>query len=210
METKWFKEQQKRAGVTADAIAKLRGADRSAVSRIYSGKQAMSLAWAKAFAEALGHPLDLILEKAGALEGETDAARAPLGAPPSSVIFSDAIPWTELERGEAPTPLIQALGGGSFPGEIWKVTRGSLAHMGFLPGDFLIVDTAGTPRTGDVVLADVYNRQDRATVLRRLENSVLVGAGDDPASQRVHFVDGVNVAIRGKVSASWRALPSAA
>ena len=57
MDDKWFKRQQKIAGVTAADIADRMGRARSNVSHILNGHQRMSLEWAKAFAEVLNVPL---------------------------------------------------------------------------------------------------------------------------------------------------------
>ena len=57
MDDKWFKRQQKRAGVTAEDIAEELGRDRSVVSRIYVGRQRMTLDQARVFAKVLEIPL---------------------------------------------------------------------------------------------------------------------------------------------------------
>lgn len=92
--------------------------------------------------------------------------------------------------------------------DIWTVRSGAMALQGYLPGDYMLVDTEQSERVknGDVVVAQIYdNAKNRAvTVLRRLEAHVLVAASIEPTDRRVHVVDGVNVVVRGKVIASWR------
>lgn len=203
MDDKWFKQQQKRAGVTADEIAKARGMSRVNVSHILTGRQRMSLDWAKAFAEVLQVPLATVLEKAGVTDAETAQTVAP------GFAESDAAAWVAglglAESSQVPT-IAQALGGGTPGVDVWRVKSRAMALAGILVGDFMLVDThqAERVKAGDLVIAQVYNRTGATTVLRRFEPPVLVAASADPDDGRVHVVDGVNVVIRGKVTASWR------
>jgi SOS-response transcriptional repressor LexA len=202
MDDKWFKAQQRRVGVTAEDIAKHRGLSRVNVSHILTGRQAMSLDWAKAFAEVLQVPLATVLEKAGAADPVTARQLVP------GFADSDATPFTlgpGLGPGQTVKTISEALG--ARPGvDVWKVKGRAMALGGILDGDFLLVDThqAERVRPGDVVIAQLYSRTDAITVLRRFEPPVLVAASADPAEGRVHVVDGVNVVIRGKVVACWR------
>lgn len=204
MDDKWFKQQQKRAGVTAGDIAARMGRARSNVSHIYSGQQKMSLDWARVFAEVLDVPLEDVLSHAGVL----DAPEAQRVSP--GFAESDVAPWTG-NGGTGPRlkPIAEALGGGRPGVDIWTVKSLSMAAGGYLPGDQLLVDTHQSERckAGDVVVAQRYDGQTGTaeTVLRRFEPPVLVAASTDPADGRVLVVDGNNVVIRGKVVASWRA-----
>ena len=203
MDDKWFKQQQKRVGVTADDIAKKMGRTRANVSHILTGRTRMSLDWAKAFSEVLQVPLATVLEKAGVTDAPTVQAVSP------GFAESDAAPWVAgpglAEAREVPT-IAQALGGGSPGVDVWQVRSQAMMLAGLLTGDFMVVDTHQAERVkpGDVVVAQVYSRTGATTVLRRYEPPVLVAASTDPADWRVHVVDGVNVVIRGKVTASWR------
>jgi len=205
MDDRWFKAQQKRVGKTADHIAAVLGRDRSVVSKILSGKQRMSLEWAQAFSEALEVPLATILEKAGVTDEPTTQRLAP------GFAESDAVPFTVGPSGGTGVTvktIAEALGGGRPGVDVWRVKGGALALAGYLPGDFLLVDqhAAERVRAGDVVVAQVYQRNGTAmTVLRRFEPPVLVAASCNPEEGRVHVVDGENVVIRGKILASWRA-----
>ena len=202
MDDKWFKAQQRRVGVTAIDIANKIGRSRSNVSHILNGHQRMSLEWAKAFAEVLQQPLDVVLEKAGVTDAPT-AQRVVQG-------FSeqDAVPWVQ-GFGIAETNSTKAIAAafGERPGvDIWRVNSHSMLLAGLLVGDFMLVDThqAERVRAGDTVIAQVYTRSSATTVLRRFEPPVLVAASADPADGRVFVVDGENVVVRGKVIASWR------
>lgn len=203
MDDKWFKQQQKRVGVTADEIAQKMGRTRANVSHILTGRQRMSLDWAKAFAEVLQVPLATVLEKAGV----TDAPTAQTIAP--GFAESDAAPWIPgpgLAEGQQVPTIAQALGGGRPGVDVWQVKGQTMALAGLLAGDFLLVDThqAERARPGDVVVAQIYTPRGANTVLRRYEPPVLVAASTSPEDGRVFVVDGVNVVIRGKITASWR------
>lgn len=202
MDDKWFKLQQKRAGITADQVAARLGRDRSVVSKILSGKQKMTLEWANAFADALQVPLATVLEKAGV----TDAPTAQTFSP--GFAESDAAPFVYgpgMAEGTQTRSIAQLLG--ERPGvDVWRVKSRAMALAGLIEGDFILVDTHAAERTrpGDVVIAQIYGRSGANTVLRRFEPPVLVASSADPADARVHVVDGHNVVIRGKVVASWR------
>lgn len=203
MDDKWFKQQQKIAGVTADEIANEMGRDRSIVSRIYTGRQKMSVEWAKAFAKVLDVPLDEVLRRAGVLD-QTQSRRIRPG-------FSegDAEIWIGKNADADRLDAIAAAFGGGKPGiDVWKMNSSAMALDGILAGDFLLVDSHQSElcRAGDVVVAQNYNWKtgDATTIIRRFEPPVLVAAGTDTDSKRVLVVDGNNVVIKGKVIACWR------
>jgi SOS-response transcriptional repressor LexA len=185
MDDKWFRRQQKIAGVTAEDIARHMGRARSNVSHILNGHQKMSLDWAQAFATVLKVPLDEVLHHAGVMDPPTAQQLRP------GFAESDAMPW-QGQGGDERRMTVLAEAIGARPGvDIWQVRGQALAFMGYMPGDMMLVDThaAERARAGDVVVAQVYDnaRGAAVTVLRR-----------------VHVVDGVNVVIRGRVTASWR------
>lgn len=201
IDTQWFKQQQRKAGVTAEQIAHHAGRDRTAVSHIYMGRQRMSLDWAKSFAEMLQVPLDEVLRRAG----EADAGTAQELSPGFSE--GEAAPFIPKETDRKTMTVAEAFG--SRPGvDVWQVRGGSMSLQGLLPGDMMLVDThvADRVRAGDTVIAQVYDqaRGKAATVLRRYEPPVLVAASPDPAERRILVVDGINVVVRGKIIASWR------
>jgi SOS-response transcriptional repressor LexA len=206
MDDKWFKAQQKKVGATAEDIAARMGRSRSNVSHILTGKQRMSLEWAKAFSEVLQVPVAEVLEHAGSIDRETAQTIRP------GFAESDAVAWVPgpgLGEGAA-TRSIAAVMGADRPGvDIWRVKSRAMQLAGYMPDDFILVDShaAERVRPGDVVIAQIYNNATgtAATVLRRYAPPVLIGASTDPEDARVHVVDRVNVLVRGKVVASWRA-----
>lgn len=202
MDAQWFKAQQKKAGVTAEDIADRMGRVRSTVSHIYSGRQRMSLEWAKVFAEMLDVPLSEVLERAGVAEESQARSLQP------GMAESDAAPFVIEGPAERNVSTIAELFGARPGIDIWRVKSASMSLQGLLPGDYMLVDThaADRVRAGDVVVAQVYdnNKGTATTLLRRLEPPVLVAASANPDEWRVHVVDGVNVVVRGKVGASWR------
>lgn len=165
MDARWFKDRQKQVGVTAEHIAARMGRARSNVSHILTGKQVMSLDWAKAFAEVLQVDLATVLEKAGLAE---PALVQPLRP---GFAESDAAPWVGRGADDRRVPEMAAALGARPGVDIWRVRSASMAMAGYLPGDFMLVDThqAERARPGDVVLAQIYNnsRGTAATVLRR-------------------------------------------
>jgi SOS-response transcriptional repressor LexA len=202
MDEKWFKRQQKIAGVTAEDIANAMGRARSNVSHILNGHQKMSLEWAKAFSEVLKVPLDEVLRRAGVMDEPTVRALQP------GFSESDAAPFV-AKPGDNRQVQMAADVFGARPGvDVWQVKSQALSYMGYMPGDYMLVDThaAERVRAGDVVVAQVYDnaKGTASTALRRYEPPVLVAASPDPEDRRVHVVDGVNVVIRGRVVASWR------
>lgn len=203
MDDKWFKAQQRRVGVTAEDIAARMGRVRSTVSHIYSGRQKMSLEWAKVFAEALQVPLAEVLKHAG-IASEHDVQQFQPG-----FSESDAAPFVSRGAEDRTVPAIGEVLGARSGVDIWRVKGQAMLLQGLLPGDYILVDThaAERVRTGDVVIAQAYDntRGTAATLLRRFEPPVLVAASTDADDRRVHVVDGVNVVIRGRVVASWRA-----
>lgn len=202
MDDKWFKRRQKIAGVTAEDIARRLGRDRSVVSRIYVGRQKMSLDQAKVFAEVLDVPLQDVLVHAGALEEGT--------APKTGTLEEgDAAPFRgQLGDNHRALAVAQALGAGQRKLDIWRVSSHAMSLAGYLEGDFMLVDEnmSELTRADDVVVADVFDGQSSKarTVLRRHSPPALVAASADPADGRVYMVDNTNVVIRGKVVASWR------
>ena len=164
LDDKWFKQQKRRAGVTDEDIAAARGVTRANVSNILNGRQRMSLDWAKAFAEVLQVPLATVLEKAGEAEPRVAQQLAP------GFAESDTIPWRpQAPEDRRPQSVAEVLG--QRPGvDVWRVKGASMVGAGYLPGDYILVDTHAAERVqpGDTAVAQVYARNGTAkTVLRR-------------------------------------------
>lgn len=210
MDDRWFKAQQRRAGVTTADIARRLGRDRTLVSRLYVGRQKMTLDQARVFSEMLGVDLPTVLEKAG-VAGPTVARTLTPG-----FSDSDVAPWQGQDN-HAPgavRDVARALGADRPGADIWRARTDAMALGGVLPGDFLLVDShaAERCRAGDMVVAQIYNnaKAQAVTVLRRFEPPVLVAASCDPDDARVHVIDGVNCLVRGRVLAVWRLADAAA
>lgn len=203
MDDKWFKQQQKRAGVSTEEIAERLGRHFSVVSRIYVGRQQMTMDQARVFADVLKVPLDEVVRRAGILSPPQSQEFAP------GFAESDAVAWQgpEPDRRRA-NSVAQALGLDRPGVDVWTVKGSAMALQGLLPGDLLLVDLNASElaRAGDVVIAQRYDHTagTATTLLRRYEPPVLVAASADPEDRKVHVVDGDNVVIRGKVVASWR------
>lgn len=200
MDEKWFKQQQRKAGVTAEDIAIRLGRDRSLVSRIYVGRQKMTLEQARIFAEVLGAPLSEILERAGVASSQVAQQITP------GFSEGDATPFIQ-QGAEARKASTIAEAFGARPGvDVWQISSRSMTQAGYLPGDFMLVDTHQAERAtaGDVVVAQVYSPRGAKTVLRRYFPPFLVAQTSPGEDEPPHVVDNSNVVIRGKVIASWR------
>lgn len=200
MDATWFKRQQRKAGVTSFDLGSAINRDRSVVSKIINGHQRMTLDQARAFASLLDVPLNEVLEKAGLAEPETAQKLMP------GFAESDAAPFVGKGPDDRRHDTIALAFGQRNGVDVWQVKGRGMDLAGYLPGDFILVDTFASERVkaGDAVIAQVYGRTTARTVFRRFMPPVLVAASTDPSEAGVHVVDGENVVIRGKVTASWR------
>ncbi len=200
MDAQWFKALQRKADVTSFDLGAAIGRDRSVISRIINGSQRMTLDQARIFADRLGVPLNEMVEKGGLANGTVAQQLAP------GFADSDAAPWAGQGAEGDRTRRIAELYGARPGVDVWQVKGRGMAFAGYLPGDFILVDThaAERVRRGDDVVAQVYRGAGARTVFRRYEPPVLVPMTCDPEDQGVLVVDGDNVVIRGKVVASWR------
>lgn len=196
----WFKAAQKRAGKTSYDLGDAIGRDRSVISRIVNGAQAPTLDQARILARELGVPLPEFIERAGMGDSNVAKEVSPGFTDGDAAIY---VPPTVSQQRERAIATVM----GQRPGvDVWRVKNRSMVLAGLLEGDFILVDThaADKVRSGDIVIAQLYNPHGATTVLRRYEPPVLVAASPDPADAKVHVVDGINVVIRGKVVSSWR------
>jgi transcriptional regulator with XRE-family HTH domain len=205
MDKQWLKTALRKAGKTSADLAQAIGRDRAVVSRITNGHQKLTIDQAKIFARELDADLADVLLRAGL----TDRPTAQIMAPGFSE--SDAAAWVPgpaLAEGAAVRGIAAVLGADRPGVDIWRVRSRAMQLAGYLPDDFILVDThaAERARPGDTVIAQVYNNATgtAATVLRRLDPPVLTAASADPEDCKAHVVDGVNVLVRGRVVASWR------
>lgn len=203
MDMAWFKQKQRQAGVTSFDLGMAINRDRSVISRIINGTQKMTLEQARAFAEVLQVPLTEMIERGGLADKPTAQELSPGFAESDAAVW---IPGSGLSETATVQTIAKAFGERSGV-DVWRVRTAAMALWGLLEGDFMLVDTHQAERVkpGDVVIAQIYTRTGANTVLRRFEPPVLVAASPWPSDGRIFVVDGVNVVVRGKVVASWRA-----
>jgi transcriptional regulator with XRE-family HTH domain len=206
MDENWFRARKKQAGVTDQDIADKIRRDRSVVSKIVHGGQKMSLEWARAFAEVLQVPIEEVLAQVETQDAPMSLAFDAPARPSRGFSEPDATPFDGQPAVETDS-VAKALG--KRPGvDLWLVRNGAMASAGLLPGDLMLVDThqAERLRPGDVVVAQIYNnlRGTAQTVLRRWLPPVVVSCPGAGETQSASVVDGINVLVRGKVTASWR------
>lgn len=196
----WFKDRKRRAGITNAELGARLGRDHTVISKIVAGSQRMTMEWARVFAEALQVPLTEVLEKTGMSEPQAAQQFAQGFSEGDAAPFVGASPDAQRTRSIAEVF-------GARPGvDIWRISTASMSLAGYLPGDFVLVDThqAERVKAGDVVIAQVYSPRGAKTVLRRWMPPVLIAHAAPTEDEPVYVVDNDNVVIRGKVIASWR------
>jgi len=89
--------------------------------------------------------------------------------------------------------------------DAWVLSSRGLEAIGYCPGDVLLVDLNGAPKSGDIVCAQLYTRPGNAeTVFRIFEPPYLVAATLDRALTKPLLIDNDQVGVRGVVIASIR------
>lgn len=115
----------------------------------------------------------------------------------------DASPFQSEEANPLATA-ITALRCGKNGVDPWVLHSRCLENVGYVPGDILIVDLNAVPANGDIVCAQLYDRNGKAeTIFRIFEHPFLISATMDPAQLMPVLVD-KNVLIRGVVISSIR------
>lgn len=110
----------------------------------------------------------------------------------------------EVERIDDLNAMAQAMKQGRNGVDAWLMKTRALELAGYIPGDTLIVDQGVSPNLGDVVIAQIYDRNGEAeTVVRIFEGSFLIAATTDPALISPIFIN-KDVLIRGVAIASLR------
>ncbi|HWT31847.1 MAG TPA: hypothetical protein VN240_12590 [Propylenella sp.] len=86
----------------------------------------------------------------------------------------------------------------------WVLKTRALEHLGYMPGDIVILDLNAPWRPGDIVCAQLYNheRGRTETIWRRYEPPYLIANSTDPAFLRPLHED--SVARKGAVLMSLR------
>lgn len=122
--------------------------------------------------------------------------RGPLG------FGEDAAPFTP-PAGDPITAVVAALAGHHEAVTLWTIRTRAVELAGFCPGDVAILDLNGTPQSGDVVCAQVYNwgRMTAETIVRVFERAspveLLVAKTLDPSLQQPIVIDGERVIVKG-------------
>lgn len=88
----------------------------------------------------------------------------------------------------------------------WSVETKLLNLEGYMPGDLVLVDLNETPRSGDVVVAQVTQSGNGKveTVFRKYEPPFLTCRTTEASYPRPELVDGERVIVMGVVVSAWR------
>lgn len=134
-------------------------------------------------------PIPHYQNKRGAMpEGFDEGESAPF----------DAHEFPALEKG------VKAIVGNNPNLVAWSLRSSALENAGFRQGDVLVVDTGATPREGDVVCAQIYDRHGSAeTAFRIYHKPFLVAASNAPRFLPPRMID-ARVDLRGVVVATLR------
>lgn len=198
--------------MTQAEAAALMGRTPTFLTRIYSGAQELKISEAEELAEILNSSRDEVLARAGLALPDMAPPSMPPGFHAARRVqpqgfANDAAPWVpqlddrERERVEdMASHLIKGHGGR----HIWQVKNRVMILDGFAEGDFMLVDQHMEPKSGDAVIAQVYdwNRGTATTVLRRFDPPVLIAASANPSEWKPLSIESVK--IMGVVTASWR------
>ncbi|MGB3316043.1 MAG: helix-turn-helix domain-containing protein [Albidovulum sp.] len=207
-----LREERERLGLSQEAFAALGGQKRLSQTRYERGERVPDSNYLAALSRA-GVDVHYVLtgrrSEGGAPDPLTPGGhRSGQTARTPGFCESDAEPFRGPDPMENRVGAVARMLGARAGVDVWKVRSTSMALAGYMPGDFILVDTRASvgASAGDVVVAQIYDDAagTATTVLRRFEPPVLVSASQVPDDLRVLVVDGEKVAIRGKVIASWR------
>lgn len=141
---------------------------------------------------------------AGFAPGEQGRAPRPRG-----LAEAEAAPFQPTGGAEAAAIVAWKAGRNGL--DPWILQSRALENAGYVEGDILMVDLNETPKSGDIVCAQVYDRAGRAeTVMRIYEHPFLVSATHDRNLFRPLLVDDDRVQLRGVVIGSLRPRRAAA
>lgn len=202
IDSDWFKEMHRKTGITQAETAAALGRAPTFLTRIYSGEQEMRLRDAKIISKLLQVPLAQVMIRAG-LGKEADLEEIP------EVVSGMAEPSTRYEVRQVENAEPASADASSNSVQSWRVETQSLASMGILQGDNLRIDLNAKPRTGDVVIAQIYDwRSGTAeTVIRGYHHPYLVKSGTNASEMKPETVDNERIVIKGVVTMVWRERP---
>ncbi len=135
-----------------------------------------------------------------------DVTAEPNSGHGSGFSESEAVPYEPKGRGSDIRAAVDALIANRRGCDPWELRTRALELAGYLPGDIVIVDLNETPRTGDVVCAQVYDweRGGAETIWRIYEEPYLVAASGERLHRRPLLVDRRNVVVKGVVRGLFR------
>ena len=201
---KWFREMHRKTGITQAEAAAVLGKAPTFLTRIYSGEQEMRIGEARSLSNLMQIPLSQVLIKAGLgkeadLDEVSESARG----------FSEAAADFEVRQIENVLP--ESLVEPSNTVQTWRVGTSTLQGLGVMPGDSLKVDPNEKPRTGDIVVAQIYDWRSGSaeTVIRGYSHPFLVKTGATVSDIKPETVDNERIVIKGVVTLIWRERPVA-
>lgn len=147
------------------------------------------------------YSIEKIERASGVPAFETSASALPL--PVAGFGEGDGEPY-HLSTDASLRDAISALKHGRNGVDPWVLKSRCLETAGYIPGDVLIVDLNAVPQNGDIVCAQVFDRNGQPeTVFRIYEHPFLITATMDPAKLTPLLID-KSVIIRGVVVSSLR------
>jgi SOS-response transcriptional repressor LexA len=127
----------------------------------------------------------------------------PPGASPARGFHDEGEPYLAGPNDEHAEAVRQYLGTGvNRTG--WRIRSDALQLAGVRAGDLLIVDETLTPKSGDIVVAQIEHGIGASTVFRLFQPPMLIGAAADPTLIKPEIVDGERVRIVGVMIALLR------
>lgn len=191
-------------GISQADLAKSTGLSNGYVSRVERGIKHPGGKTMLVIAKALGSTVEELF--GAAQETFEPAPRDFVGSELQPRVLSSAHDAMGSELLRASRKIELAFGGPANNVHVSRLRSDSLAALGYMPGDFVLVDyrDPGSAAAGDIVEAAVEHEPtgEWETVLRRLDPPFLMPAS---ASQkhRAHTL-GPHTQLRGIVIASWR------
>lgn len=90
--------------------------------------------------------------------------------------------------------------------DAWTLNSRALENFGYKPGDVLLVGLNESPRTGDIVCAQIYDwtKGQAETVFRLFQPPVLIAASNDASLLTPYLLSDSSVVIKGVVLHSLR------
>jgi hypothetical protein len=182
----WLEQIRAATDLPLTRIAAEAGLAESTLTRLFSRSYTGTL-----------HALTIeALKRRFSVPGPDQAAQAGLHENEATpYVADDSSPWDGAVR---------ALMGSHEAADPWVLRTRALDLAGYLPGDIVVLNLNATPRSGDVVCAQIYDftRMRAETIWRIYEPPFLVAASTDAAFRRP--LSDASVSIKGVVVASFR------